>query len=411
MKSTMTTPRRPLEGIKILDLTHGVAGPYCTMVLGDLGADVLKIEKPGRGDASRFMNVSTRYTDDIPRTGGDYFLSVNRNKRSVGIDLSKPEGKALIKELAGWADVVAQNFSPGVVQRLGIAYEDLAPLNARLIYANISAYGDDGVLSNRAGMDVAVQARSGVMRITGMPGSTDPLRLGASISDFGGGIYLSTAILAALVDRATTGRGQEVSVSLLDATMSMLANYSVAVMDGAADITPVGSGHPQLVPYQAFPTRDGYVVVGAGTNRTFTAFATLLGRVDLTTDVRFQTNQKRVVHRTALIPILDDLMKQRTTDEWIAALEDANIPCAPVNDLATAFDELHQTSPNMVRTVEHPVIGKLSQIGIPFRFSDCAGELRRPPPLLAEHTEEVLAGILGKSTLDITALRAAGAIG
>lgn len=402
--------RRPLEGYKILDLTHGVAGPYCTMVLGDLGADVIKIEKPGRGDASRYMNVSDRFTTDIPRVGGDYYLAINRNKRSVGVDLGRPEGRQLIERLAIWADIVVQNFSPGVTQRLGVAYENLRPLNERLIYANISAYGSDGVLSHKAGMDVAVQARSGVMRITGMPGSTDPLRLGSSIADFGGGIYLSTAILAALLDRERTGRGQEISVSLLDATMSLLANYSVAVLDGKADVQPIGSGHPQLVPYQAFPTSDGYVVIGAGTNRTFAALCQLVGQPDLVNDERFKTNQTRVKNRDAIVEILNQLILLKTTEYWLKALDEANIPCAPVNDLATAFEELRETSPAMLQTVQHPALGALSQIGIPFRFSDCAGELRRPPPMLGEHTEEVLVEILGCSKEELESLKAVKAI-
>ena len=403
--------RKPLEGIKVLDLTHGVAGPYCTMVLADLGADVIKIEKPRRGDATRYMNVSDRFTDDIPRVGGDYFLGINRSKRSFELDLSMPEGRALCGKLAGWADVVAQNFSPGVVQRLGVAYEDLRKINPCLVYANISAYGNEGPLSHRAGMDVAVQARAGLMQITGSIGSTDPVRLGASIADFGGGIYLTTAILAALFDRERTGEGQEVSVSLLDITMSMLANYSVAVMDGDAEVKPIGSGHPQLVPYQAFPTRDGHVVIAAGTNRTFSTLAALLGQPDLDKDVRFRSNQHRVTHRAALIALLEPLVMQRTTVEWIQALEDANIPCAPVNNLKDAFNELHETSPSMRQTVTHPVLGPLSQIGTPFRFSKSQPDLKSAPPLLGEHNDDVLKGVLELNETEITALRAAQVVG
>jgi len=403
--------RKPLEGVKVLDLTHGVAGPYCTMLLADLGADVIKIEKPGRGDATRYMNVSDKFTDDIPRVGGDYFLGINRGKRSLELDMSMPEGRRLCEQLAGWADVVAQNFSPGVVQRLGVSHEDLKKFNPKLVYANISAYGTEGPLSHRAGMDVAVQARAGLMQITGSIGSTDPVRLGASIADFGGGIYLTTAILAALFDRERTGRGQEVSVSLLDVTMSMLANYSVAVMDGDADVHPIGSGHPQLVPYQAFPTSDGHVVIAAGTNRTFSVLAGLLGRPELDKDERFRSNQHRVANRAALIELMEPLVALRTTAEWIKTLEDANIPCAPVNDIKTAFSELRETSPSMSQSVAHPVLGRLSQVGNPFRFSDSSPDLTSAPPLLGEHNTDVLKNVLKLSDDEVSALRAAKAVG
>jgi crotonobetainyl-CoA:carnitine CoA-transferase CaiB-like acyl-CoA transferase len=402
--------RRPLEGLKVLDLTHGVAGPYCTMVLGDLGCDIIKIEKPGRGDATRYMNVSERFHTDIPRVGGDYFLAINRNKRAISVELKSPEGRKICEELAGWADIVVQNFRPGVTQRLGLDYESLRKINPRLIYGNISAYGADGNLSAKAGMDIAVQARSGVLRITGASDSNEPVRPGASLADFGGGIYLTTAILAALYDRERTGRGQEVSVSLLDATMSLLINYSVAVMDGQSDVQPLGSGHPQLVPYQAFPTADGHVVVATGTNKTYREFCGAIERPDLVEDPRFASNQSRVQNRKDMVAQLVPVFQQKSTKAWIEILEAADIPCAPVNDLRTAFAELAQTSPGMTHVVEHPGLGKLSQLGVPFRFSDCGGDIRRPPPMLGEHNDDVLKSLLHRSDADIDALRAAKVI-
>ena len=397
--------RRPLEGIKVLDLTHGVAGPYCTMVLGDLGAEIVKIEKPERGDATRYMNVSDKFQTDIPRVGGDYFLAVNRNKRSVGIEMKSPEGRKLCEELAAWADVVVQNFRPGVTKRLGLDYESLKRINPKLVYANISAYGMAGVLADKAGMDIAVQARSGVMRITGAVNSDEPLRPGASIADFGGGIYLVAGLLAALFDRERTGEGQEVSVSLLDATMSLLINYSVAVMDGGAEVKPLGSGHPQLVPYQAFPTQDGFVVVATGTNKTYRTLCDALERPDLATDPRFASNQSRVKNRAAIVAELSAVFRQHDTAHWMDVLEAADVPCAPVNELDQAFAELKITAPDMVQQVVHPVLGSLSQLGVPFKFSNCGGDIRRPPPMLGEHTEEVLATLLGRSAKDIEMLR------
>jgi len=402
--------RRPLEGLKVLDLTHGVAGPYCTMVLGDLGCDIVKIEKPERGDATRYMNVSDRFRTRIPEVGGDYFLAINRNKRSVCVELKTDEGRRICEDLARWADIVVQNFRPGVTARLGLDYESLRKVNPRLVYANISAYGEGGVLGDKSGMDVAVQARSGVMRITGSLDSDEPVRPGVSLADFGGGIYLATAILAALYDRERTGRGQEVSVSLLDATMSMLINYSVAVMDGKAKLKPLGSGHPQLVPYQAFPTQDGYVVVATGTNKTYREFCQAIGRPDLTTDARFATNPSRVEHRHAMVEEISEVFRTRPTAAWIRILEAADVPCAPVNDLATAYAELEATSPGMTQTLAHPELGDLHQLGVPFRFSECGGDLRRAPPMLGEHTREVLRDLLQRSGDDIARLQDAGVV-
>jgi len=301
--------------------------------------------------------------------------------------------------------VVVQNFRPGVTKRLGLDYESLKRINPKLVYANISAYGMEGVLADKAGMDIAVQARSGVMRITGAVNSDEPLRPGASIADFGGGIYLVAGLLAALFDRERTGEGQEVSVSLLDATMSLLINYSVAVMDGGAEVKPLGSGHPQLVPYQAFPTQDGFVVVATGTNKTYRTLCDALERPELATDPRFASNQSRVKNRAGMVAELSAVFRQHHTAHWIDVLEAADVPCAPVNELEQAFAELKTTAPDMVQQVAHPVLGSLSQLGVPFKFSACGGDIRRPPPMLGEHTEEVLATLLGRSAKDIEMLR------
>jgi crotonobetainyl-CoA:carnitine CoA-transferase CaiB-like acyl-CoA transferase len=403
--------RRPLEGIKVLDFTHGVAGPYCAMLLGDMGCEVIKIEQPKRGDSTRYMNVAERFVTDIPRVGGDYFLAISRNKRSVCIDIKTPEGAELCRKLGQWADVALQSFRPGVMARLGLDYAGLSKVNPKLLYASLSAYGRDGRLATKPGMDVAVQARSGVMRITGAPGSTEPARPGASMADFAGGIFLYGAVLTALYDRERTGQGQEINLSLMDATMSMLINYSVAVMDGGAPLGPVGSGHPQLVPYQAFPTSDGYVVIGAGTNKTFREVCACLGCSELTTDPRFASNQDRVRNRDALIPMLAPLTKARTTAQWLEIFDKADVPAAPVNTMPQAFAELAETAPDMVREVEHPGAGKLHLLGVPFKYSAMEGDIRRPPPMLGEHTDDVLANVLGLGADEIARLRAAKVVG
>jgi crotonobetainyl-CoA:carnitine CoA-transferase CaiB-like acyl-CoA transferase len=402
---------RPLEGIRVLDFTHGVAGPYTAMLLGDMGCDVIKVEQPDRGDSTRYMNVAERFMTDIPRVGGDYFLAVSRNKRSVGIDIKQAEGRALCHRLAGWADIVLQSFRPGVMQRLGLDYQTLREHNPRLIYASLSAYGQDGSLADKPGMDIAVQARSGVMKITGTPGSQEPIRPGASMADFAGGIYLYAAVATALFHRERTGEGQEVQLSLMDATMSMLMNYSVAVMDGKAELGPVGSGHPQLVPYQAFATSDGHVVVAAGTNKVFRELCACLGCPELAQDERFRSNQNRVRHRTALIPLMEPLTRSRTTAKWLETFDAADIPAAPVYDLPTAFEQLRETSPGMVQTVDHPAAGPLSLIGVPFRFSRTEGDIRRPPPMLGEHTLDVLRNVLALDEARIAELQAAKVVG
>jgi crotonobetainyl-CoA:carnitine CoA-transferase CaiB-like acyl-CoA transferase len=400
----------PLQDLRVLDLTHGVAGPYATMLLGDLGCDVLKIERPGRGDASRYMNVSSRFLTDIPTVGGDYFMAINRNKRSVTIEFKHRRGIELVRQLACLSDLVVQNFRPGVVDRLDIGPAQLMALNPRLIYASLNAYGELGPLADHPGMDVAVQARSGVMSITGQAGNTEPVKPGVSLADFSGGVHLVVAILAALYQRELTGQGEDVRVSLLDATMSMLSNYSVAVTDGEADITPMGSGHPQLAPFEAVPTKDGHVVIAPGTNRLFADLCALLERPDLIADQRFDSNPGRVRHRPELLAELGPEFGKRTTTQWLELLEVHGIPCAPVNTLKQAFAEPQLAANGVMRIVEHPDIGSLNQLGAPYRLGGETLAIRRPPPRLGEHTAEVLAGLLGLSPVEIEKLQHNGTV-
>ncbi len=396
---------RPLEGMFILDFTHGVAGPYATMLLADLGADVVKIEKPGRGDATRYLNVSEKFIGDIPRSGGDYFLSINRNKRTIAIDLSTPKGSALALQLAAKADVVVQNFRPGVMTRLGLDELQVRGVNPEVIYGSVSGYGLTGPLANHPGMDVVIQARAGVMAITGYPGS-DPVKCGVSLADFAAGVHMSNALLGAIVYKLRTGKGQGVQVSLLDATLSMLANYAVAVVDGHEEIGPMGSGHPQLVPFQAFPSADGFVVIGTGTNKLWTHLCTVLGLMELPKDPRFVTNPNRVRNRAELIPILAERTQKKTTAEWLSILEREGIPCAPVNSLSQAFAEPQLVVNEMVVEVPHPVYGTIHLVGIPYKYSESRCGIERRPPLLGEHTDEVLREKLDMTSSAIAALSA-----
>jgi len=400
------TLKRPLEGVKVLDFTHGVAGPYCTMVLGDLGADIVKIEKPERGDPTRYMNVSEVFRGDIPRVGGDYFLAINRNKRAITVEMKSSEGRQICLDLAKWADVALQSFSPGVMGRLGLDYKALSTVNPRIIYGNLTAYGRQGPLADRAGMDVAVQARSGVMRLTGKVGDSEPLRPGVSLADFGGGIFFATSVLTALYMRERTGKGQEIDMSMLDATMSMLSNYTTAVVDGDAKLAPIGSGHPQLVPYQAFPTEDGFIVIGAGTNKTYRQMCEVMDLDAVGSDPLYLTNQDRVARRADLIPILSERMRTRTTADWMARFEAANVPCAPVNQMHEALQEPQLLANGMVQSVSHPAIGDIHVTGSAFRFRDMENDIRRHPPMLGEHNDEVLRDLLGYDGARIEALRA-----
>lgn len=400
---------QPLAGLRILDFTHGVAGPYAVMLLADLGAEVWKIERPKRGDATRYMNVSRRFRSDIPNSGGDYFLAINRNKKSVAIDLTTERGHQLALDLAARADIVVSNFTPGVMAKLGLAYDDIRAVNERVIYAYLTAYGLEGPLAGQPGMDVAVQARSGVMAITGN-GQGEPVKPGASLADFGGGVHLTTAVLAALYQRQLTGAGQEVSVSLLDATMSMLINYSVAVRDGDADVRPMGSGHPQLVPFQAFPTADGHVVLATGTNRLFGELCRVLDLPDLAADEKYRTNADRVANRDDLVPLLAEVTRLRTTAEWVALLESERIPCAPVHTMRQALTDPQLVANGMVAEVDHPEYGTLHLLASPYRFSAAEATVRSRPPRLGEHSDEVLSAVLGLSEADLTTLAADGVI-
>jgi crotonobetainyl-CoA:carnitine CoA-transferase CaiB-like acyl-CoA transferase len=394
----------PLDGVLIADFTHGVAGPLATMILGDLGADVVKIERPGRGDPTRYMNVSQRFLGEIPDAGGDYFLAINRNKRSVTIDLSSEEGRDLALDLVARADVVAQSFRPGVMERLGLGYHDAQRRNAGIVYASLSAYGREGPLAGQPGMDVGVQARSGVMSITGYPGG-DPVKPGASLADMAGGSHLATGLLAALFHRERTGEGQELHVSLLDATMFMLINYSVAVLDGDATIEPMGSGHPQLVPFQAFPTADGHIVIATGTNRLFRDLCDVLEMPELASDDRFKSNSERVQHREELVTIISELTGCAETGTWLERLTARGIPASPVSDLTTAFHDPQLAANKMVVDVDHPSAGTIHLLGVPYKLEGSPCEIRRPPPCLGEHTDQVMRELLQLDDSSIADLR------
>lgn len=389
------------------DFSHGVAGPFATMYLADAGADVIKIERPGRGDASRYMTVSPAFGRFVPDVGGDYFLSINKNKRSVALDLKSEGGLAVALALAGRADVLVENFSPGTMDQLGLGYQAVRSVNPRIVYCSIKAFRPDSALAGESSMDVAIQAYSGLMAITGHPGGA-PVKPGSSLADLSGGLHAFAAILLALLARPAAG-GQHIDIALLDSTMAMLTNYSVPMLDSDVDIGPIGSGHPQLVPFQAFACSDGWIVIAAGTNGRWRKLCGLLGLERLQDDPKFGTNDARVRHRQELVPILEQALIGRSVAEWDTLLRAAGVPSAPIRSLREAFNDPDLERTGAVVTVSHPVLGPLRLLRNAIRVTG-TGFAPTPPPVLGADTRAVLAGRLGLSDDQIDDLLAQGAI-
>jgi crotonobetainyl-CoA:carnitine CoA-transferase CaiB-like acyl-CoA transferase len=371
-----------LEGITVLDLSQGAAGPTCAMHLGDLGAAVLKVEPPG-GEWGR--GLGPPFVEGVAAA----FLGINRNKRSAVIDLKKPEGPEVVLRLAEQCDVALESFRPGVADRLGIGYEALATRNPRLIYAAISAFGQHGPWRDRPGVDGVVQAMGGIMSVTGTADGP-PVKVGVPAADMAGGVYMSIAILAALLARERTGRGQRVDVSLLD---SLLAYQVVPLtMFLAAGQSPqrLGSAAPYAAPNEAYPTRDGHVMVAAYTPKRWPVLCSVLGKPELATDPRFDTNEKRVHDRTGLREVLEPLFRTRTTAEWIDALDDADVLCGPLLTYPELVVEEHVANGDALVTVKHPAMGEICSPVFPGRMSETTGDVSRPAPLPGEHSEEIL---------------------
>jgi crotonobetainyl-CoA:carnitine CoA-transferase CaiB-like acyl-CoA transferase len=376
----------PLAGVRVLDFTHALAGPIATMYLGDLGADVIKIEHPTRGDGTRHMGRPMSDTDG--RT--DYFLSLNRNKRSVGLHLKRPEDVAVVRRLVATCDVVVHNFRPGVMERLGFGYDDLVEVRPDLVYVAISGFGEEGPLRDRGANDITVQAMGGLMSTTGELGGA-PLRIGISVVDISTGLYAVSGVLAALYHRATTGEGQRVHVSMLKSAVSLLANYVPGVLGVGDEIPTSGRGHAQLVPYQSFEAADGgFVIVGAFTQAFWQRYCGAIGHPELAADPRYASNALRLRHRDELVPLLEQIMLTRPRDEWLALLEEADVPNAPVLSVGETL-RLPQTQ--QTQGVVELVDGDDSvwMAGLPIELSKTPGDPHGFPPLLGADTEAVLA--------------------
>ena len=373
-----------LAGLRVLELTQVMAGPFCGQVLADLGADVIKVEPPGSGDQARHAMGFTMKGEDTAA-----FLAVNRNKRSVALDLKQDAHREALYALVDDADVLLENYRPGVAARLGVDYETLRERNPRLIHASISGFGQTGPYAQRPGFDLIAQGLAGVMSVTGEPGG-EPVKSGIPIGDLSAGLFCAVAILAAVVARERTGRGQQIDTSLFEGALA-LSIWETAELWATGRIPQaLGSAHRLTAPYQALRTRDGHVTVGGNNQRLWEKLCATLGREDLVADERFATNAARMEHRPALVSALEAALAARDTDEWVQALLEAGVPCGAIHDYGQVVADPHTLAREMVVEVEHPVEGVVRALGVPVKLSETPGAVRRPAPLLGEHTAEVL---------------------
>ena len=415
MSSTSSAPAA-LAGIKVLDLSRVLAGPWCTQTLADLGADVIKVERPVAGDDTRHWGPPFLPRDDGQATQeASYFTACNRNKRSVTIDMSTPDGQQLIRQMAAGADVLVENFKVGGLAQYGLDYESLKALNPRLIYCSVTGFGQTGPYAERAGYDLMVQAMCGLMSITGhadeAPGG-GPLKVGVAVIDVFTGLYASNAILAALHARQASGQGQHIDMALLDVGMAVLANQASGFLATGKAPGRMGNSHPSLAPYQDFPTQDGNMLLAIGNDGQFQRFCAAAEQPQWASDPRYATNTLRVQNRTALIPAMEAVTRTRTTADWITLLEDKAVPCGPINTIAQAFDD-PQVRARGIR-VELPReagdgISRIAGVASPMRLSDTPPVLRSAPPSLGQHTDEVLRE-MGLDSARIAALRASGVL-
>jgi crotonobetainyl-CoA:carnitine CoA-transferase CaiB-like acyl-CoA transferase len=392
-----------LTGIRILDFSRVLAGPFCTMLLADLGAEVIKVENPAGGDDTRQWG---------PPWAGDlsaYFIAVNRNKRSLTLNLKNAAARQIARDLAGKSDVLIENFRPGGMDEFGLGYGDLRPLNPGLIYCSITGFGQTGPYRERPGYDFAIQAMSGLMSITGEPGGA-PMKVGVAVSDLFTGLFAATSILAALHHREKTGEGQYIDLALLDSQIAALANIASNYLVSGDVPIRLGNEHPNIVPYQVFRAADREFIVAVGNDRQFGALCQLVGRPDLADDPRYRTNPRRVENRAALVGELQTIFLTRPSEEWVEGLLAAGIPAGPINDVATALNDPQVAARGLLHTVSDARGDLLRLVGYPAQFSATPAEVHAPPPALGQHTDQVLQEVLGMDAERIAAFRADGAI-
>jgi formyl-CoA transferase len=401
---------QPLEGVRVVDLSRALAGPYCTMMLGDLGADVIKVERPGRGDESRGWGPPFVGQPYGPYSGESaYFIAVNRNKRSVTVNLKSPEGQEIVRRLAGVSDLLVENFRTGALDRMGLGYDDLQAVNRGLVYCSISGYGRTGPYAERPGYDFVIQAEGGLMGITG-PEEGPPYRVGVPIIDITAGMFAASASLAALHARDRTGEGQLVDVSLLDASAALLTNVASNYLVGGESPRRLGNAHPNIAPYEAFQARDRWFALAAANQRQWAILCRVIDRADLENDPRFATNQARVANRPALLEALGEVFVERDADEWLAKLRESGLPCGPINTVADVFEHPQAEARGLELVAEHSTAGSVRTTGFPYALSKTPVDVRQAPPLLGEHTDEVLTDLLGYSALEVADLKERGVV-
>ncbi|MCF8159333.1 MAG: CoA transferase [Polaromonas sp.] len=416
----MTTQPAALSHLKVLDLSRVLAGPWCTQMLADLGADVIKVERPGAGDDTRHWGPPfLKDAQGKDTTEATYFTACNRNKRAITLDMARPEGQALILKMAAQSDVLVENFKVGGLKAYGLDYESLKAVNPRLIYCSVTGFGQDGPYAERAGYDLMIQAMSGLMSITGHADSEPgggPMRMGVALIDVLTGIYACSAILAAIEVRHRTGEGQHIDMALLDVGMAVLANQAAGFLNTGRAPQRQGNTHPSLAPYQTCETQDGSMLLAIGNDGQFARFCEAAGHPEWATDARFASNTLRVKHRDVLIPILQAVTRTRSTAQWIALLEDKAVPCGPINDMAQAFADAQVQARGLrvdqAVTSSQPTPGAVASIttvASPLRLMATPPVLQRPPPALGEHTDEVLAE-LGLDAAQVAGLRQRGVV-
>ncbi|GLH33856.1 CaiB/BaiF CoA transferase family protein [Pseudomonas putida] len=403
-----------LSHLRVLDLSRVLAGPWSGQILADLGADVIKVERPGSGDDTRawgppfLKDVQGENTSEAA-----YYLSANRNKRSVTIDFTQPEGQRLVRELAAKSDIVIENFKVGGLAAYGLDYASLKSVNPRLIYCSITGFGQTGPYAKRAGYDFMIQGLGGLMSLTGRPDGDEgagPVKVGVALTDILTGLYSTVAILAALAHRDQAGVGQHIDMALLDVQVACLANQAMNYLTTGNPPRRLGNAHPNIVPYQDFPTADGDFILTVGNDGQFRKFAEVAGQPQWADDPRFATNKLRVANRAELIPLIRQATVFKTTAEWVSQLEAAGVPCGPINDLAQMFQDPQVLARGLAVSMPHALAGSVPQVASPIRLSETPVEYRRAPPLLGEHTEAVLGDVLGLDGDALGRLRSAGVL-
>ncbi len=401
----------PLTGFRVLDLSRILAGPWASQILADLGAEVIKVERPGAGDDTRGWGPPY-----MPDAGGDstgeaaYFHSANRGKKSVCIDMSKTRGQALIKDLASQSDVLIENFKVGGLKKYGLDYDSLKGIIPTLVYCSITGFGQTGPYADRAGYDFMIQAMGGMMSVTG-EADAEPMKIGVALADVLTGLYAANAIQAALMHQLKTGEGQYIDMALLDVQVATLANQAMNYLATGNNPKRLGNAHPNIVPYQAFKTADGFMILAVGNDAQFKRFCELTEREDLIEDERFQKNSSRVKHREILVPQVAEMMTMKTTESWLSELNQRGIPCGPINNIDQVFDDPQVRHRGIQQTLKHPSAGKVASVGNPINLSVTPIEYDLAPPVLGQHTDDVLDSILNLDGKVIAGLRQSGVIG